>query len=106
MIKAELEGYRNKDGRRFMNLASNIKLLFPEKFPEINLGQSDWVNMMTLFGEDKLHDQWSLVLQEAIRLKILVAKKAEITGNGIIITPSSKSGLAQPIPAIPEARKF
>ena len=85
-------------------LAANIRLLFPERFNELNFGLRQWE-----LAKEYLYQQqpnWQVFAWFASVLKILAAEKVEVTDRGIELTmPSKEISDFEPVP-LPETRRF
>lgn len=89
----------------FAKTAMQMKILNPGF--DVELGEDDWAGMKeALEGFKK--GKWNSLdyIQHVVAMKILAAKKVDITNNGIEIDTSGESSLSVESSELPEQRKF
>ena len=95
----ELE--EKRDG---INLAVCLKVLYPEKVAELKL-EDRWPEIKSVFDDDRDDKDWPRVIMQAMLLKILAAKKVNISEGGIKVIMPTKEGYRSEIPPRPKRKE-
>ena len=114
-------GYGSQDfiQQDFIELATYMKILHPEKVHELMIGEDEWEKMKTLLekirtvkennqGLPPPRKEARMTFSElAMAMKILAAEEVKITESGLKITmPEKKEDLENKILPLPERRDF
>lgn len=66
-----------------LEILSIIKLIYPEVFKKLNLSESDWQHMKDQLRKYKDEGDLDSFVEHAAKMKILAAKKVEMTDKGL-----------------------
>ena len=107
-MKDKLASYRQINAwGNFATQAMAVKILCPEKAGELNLDLAAWQGMKDRLASYRQANDWWNFSAQAMVMKILAAEEVAVTEKGLAITmPKAKAELAEPIPPLPQIKKY
>ncbi len=102
----EIKKLRDKNWRDFAVSLSRLRIIFPERFDEIDLNNRDWQGMKEELEISRDRESALRFFRLAGYMKILAAEKVEITDKGLEITMSEGEDFRQEKKSRPERRQF
>ncbi|MDO8618638.1 MAG: hypothetical protein Q7R49_01695 [Candidatus Daviesbacteria bacterium] len=94
----------NKRWESFILLASQMKVISPVKMSEFKITDQDWQEIIANFQKHSHRDSF---VEQAGRILTLQADEIRSNGDKVeVIMPTPEPSFKNPIPALPEVRKF